>query len=92
VTKDESLPFACLLCKTLWNENSNPIVTKCRHYFCEKCAFGHYAKSKKCFTCGMVTNGIFNSAEKLLERIERRGPPVTKDERSDDEVEEVEED
>lgn len=31
---DDDLPFKCILCRQSF---VNPIVTKCKHYFCEKC-------------------------------------------------------
>lgn len=29
----------------------NPVVTRCKHYFCEQCALKHNAKDKTCFAC-----------------------------------------
>jgi RING finger protein 113A len=29
---DDDLPFACLICR---NDFKDPIMTKCKHYFCE---------------------------------------------------------
>jgi RING finger protein 113A len=66
---DDELPFACLICR---QEFTNPIVTKCGHYFCEKCAIKHYTKSPKCFACGASTNGIFNTAKNLIAKIEEK--------------------
>jgi RING finger protein 113A len=31
---DDDLPFKCIICRQSF---TNPIVTKCKHYFCEKC-------------------------------------------------------
>lgn len=37
--EDDGLPFACYICRRPWGEcGSEPVVTKCRHYFCEACA------------------------------------------------------
>ncbi|CEL99180.1 unnamed protein product [Vitrella brassicaformis CCMP3155] len=69
---DEGLPFACLLCRTPWSLESRPVVTLCKHYFCEKCAFEHYSKSSKCAVCQRPTNGIFNSADKILEKLQKK--------------------
>ncbi|KAJ2957502.1 hypothetical protein NQZ79_g6787 [Umbelopsis isabellina] len=66
---DEELPFACLICR---EEFKNPIVTKCGHYFCEKCAIKNFAKSTKCFACGASTGGIFNTAKNLIAKIEEK--------------------
>lgn len=36
---DDDLPFACYICRNVWAEcKSDPVVTKCKHYFCESCA------------------------------------------------------
>jgi RING finger protein 113A len=36
---DDELPFACFLCREAWDAcTSPPVVTRCKHYFCEKCA------------------------------------------------------
>lgn len=32
---DDSLPFACYICRQPFED---PVVTKCKHYFCEHCA------------------------------------------------------
>jgi RING finger protein 113A len=32
---EEKLPFACFLCREPFVD---PVVTKCKHYFCEHCA------------------------------------------------------
>ena len=31
--EEDELPFACFICRQPFN---NPVVTKCKHYFCEK--------------------------------------------------------
>lgn len=63
---DDELPFACLICRESFK---NPIVTKCKHYFCEKCALQHFKKSKRCFTCGEQTHGVFNTAKEIIKRL-----------------------
>lgn len=67
--EEEMLPFACLICKKEFDE---PVVTKCGHYFCMKCAVNRFIKSPKCYACGAATNGIFNKAEKLLAKLEAK--------------------
>uniref|UniRef100_A0A915DEQ3 RING finger protein 113A n=1 Tax=Ditylenchus dipsaci TaxID=166011 RepID=A0A915DEQ3_9BILA len=62
----EEMPRLCFLCH---NSFKNPVVTKCKHYFCEKCAIDHYQKSKKCAECGSKTNGCF-SVTKLKQHAE----------------------
>nr|POF05894.1 pre-mrna-splicing factor cwc24 [Quercus suber] len=66
-----SIPFKCIICKGPYDR---PVVTRCRHYFCEKCAMTRYMKEKKkgCANCGADTNGTFNAARKLTELLERK--------------------
>eukprot|EP00316_Scyphosphaera_apsteinii_P023914 CAMPEP_0119341878 /NCGR_PEP_ID=MMETSP1333-20130426/103531_1 /TAXON_ID=418940 /ORGANISM="Scyphosphaera apsteinii, Strain RCC1455" /LENGTH=340 /DNA_ID=CAMNT_0007353967 /DNA_START=19 /DNA_END=1041 /DNA_ORIENTATION=+ len=70
--EDDSLPFACLNCREPWDKRSNPVVTKCGHYFCERCALGHFKTSRRCFACGEQTAGIFNQAKAIIEKINMR--------------------
>ena len=35
---EDDLPFACFSCRRTWEECKNPVVTRCKHYFCESCA------------------------------------------------------
>jgi RING finger protein 113A len=65
---EEELPFACFICRRSWSECQDPVVTRCKHYFCEQCALQHNAKSKKCFVCEQPTGGIFNVANDILKR------------------------
>ncbi|KAK0534001.1 RNA-splicing factor [Tilletia horrida] len=67
--EDEEIPFACLICRQPFTE---PVVTRCGHYFCMACAIKRYAKNPKCFACGKPTNGIFNAATKIIERMEKK--------------------
>lgn len=67
---DDNLPGHCPECGDSWEEcKSQPIQTTCGHHFCEDCAMTAFAKSPKCVTCGANTNGIFNSADTLLEKL-----------------------
>ena len=36
---DDDLPVKCPMCRQVFN---NPVVTRCKCYFCEKCALDHY--------------------------------------------------
>ncbi|KAI1611943.1 hypothetical protein EDD36DRAFT_270131 [Exophiala viscosa] len=65
----ESIPFACIICKKPY---SNPIVTKCGHYFCEACALKRYRKDPSCAACGTGTGGVFNVAKKLNRLLDRK--------------------
>jgi RING finger protein 113A len=67
----QDIPFACIICKEPYK---NPVVTKCGHYFCERCAMTRYMKEKKrtCANCGADTAGTFNVARKLKELLEKK--------------------
>ncbi|ORY28130.1 hypothetical protein BCR39DRAFT_535567 [Naematelia encephala] len=67
--EEEEVPFACLICR---KEFTDPVVTKCGHYFCMKCAIERFIKSPKCYACGAPTSGIFNKAEKILAKLEAK--------------------
>jgi RING finger protein 113A len=69
---DDGLPFACLICREPWDKKSSPIVTKCEHYFCEKCALAHFQKTWRCFVCAEQTGGIFNAAKNIQAKIDKR--------------------
>lgn len=78
---EDELPFKCLLCR---EDFKNPIITKCKHYFCESCALKHYVKSKRCFACNQQTMGVFNPAKDLLEKIKKQKDRRPRDEQRDD--------
>ncbi|XP_074335652.1 zinc finger CCCH domain-containing protein 1-like [Apium graveolens] len=63
---DDSLPFECSICSQAFRD---PVVTKCKHYFCEQCALKHHAKNKKCFVCNAPTLGIFNTAQEIRRKL-----------------------
>ncbi|GLT61012.1 hypothetical protein SLA2020_337480 [Shorea laevis] len=67
---DDSLPFACFICRQPFVD---PVVTKCKHYFCEHCALKHHAKNKKCFVCNTPTLGIFNTAHEIRRKMAEEG-------------------
>lgn len=67
--EDDGLPFACFICRRPWDEASEPVVTKCKHYFCEHCALKHNSKSGKCFVCEQPTQGIFNVAHDIVKKV-----------------------
>ncbi|PSC72199.1 zinc finger CCCH domain-containing 1 [Micractinium conductrix] len=70
--EDDELPFACFICRRVWADAQDPVVTKCKHYFCEQCALQHNAKSAKCFVCEQPTGGIFNVAHDVVRREKAR--------------------
>ncbi|EFJ32962.1 hypothetical protein SELMODRAFT_406998 [Selaginella moellendorffii] len=66
--EDDELPFACFICRESF---VNPVVTACKHYFCESCALEHYKKNKSCFVCNKPTNGLFNTAHIILKKLRK---------------------
>ncbi|NXH88556.1 R113A protein, partial [Edolisoma coerulescens] len=65
---EEDVPFKCFICRGSFRK---PVVTKCRHYFCESCALQHYRKSQRCYVCDKQTNGVFNSAKELVAKLDK---------------------
>lgn len=63
----EDFPFKCYICRKSF---VNPIVTRCKHYFCESCALNRYKKSARCAICNTQTNGMFNPAKALMLKLE----------------------
>lgn len=63
---NDDLPFRCFICRDSFE---NPVVTKCGHYFCEKCALDHFRKSSRCFVCSQQTMGVFNPAKGLISKL-----------------------
>lgn len=80
-SQEEELPFACFICRKSFE---NPVVTKCGHYFCKKCALARYAKDTRCAACNKQTHGLFNSAAKLEAKLEERQARVQQ--QTDDDV------
>ena len=66
---DEDVPFACLICRKHYTD---PVVTRCGHYYCSACAIKRYAKTPKCLACGATTGGIFNRADKIIEKVNKK--------------------
>lgn len=67
---DDELPFACFICRQPFVD---PVVTTCKHYFCEHCALKHHSKKKKCFVCNQPTHGIFNAAHEIRKKMAAEG-------------------
>ncbi|XP_052698371.1 E3 ubiquitin-protein ligase RNF113A-like isoform X1 [Crassostrea angulata] len=65
---EDEMPFKCFICREFF---TNPVMTKCKHYFCEKCALAQYKKSKRCFVCNEQTMGVFNPAKDLIAKIKK---------------------
>ena len=85
---DDDLPFACFLCREPFK---HPVVTKCKHYFCEQCALQHYKKSKRCFACGEQTFGVFNTAKDIIAKMKKEEKEKVVEEEGPPDVEEEEE-
>lgn len=83
---DGDLPFKCLICRESFVK---PIVTKCKHYFCEKCFLARNKKTTKCFACNVQTMGIFFEAKEIIKKMreaaeeEEAGPSKSDSEESD---------
>uniref|UniRef100_A0A336KAN1 CSON006530 protein n=1 Tax=Culicoides sonorensis TaxID=179676 RepID=A0A336KAN1_CULSO len=82
---EEELPFKCFICRGRFVD---PIVTKCKHYFCEKCALNQFKKSSRCFVCNVQTNGMFNPAKNLIERLKAGRGDDSSDENNEDDIKE----
>lgn len=65
---DDNLPFKCFICRGPFK---NPVMTRCEHYFCEKCALEQYKKSKRCYICNKQTNGVFSTPKKLIQKLKK---------------------
>jgi hypothetical protein len=63
------VPEQCPICE---NELIRPVITLCEHFFCEKCALNHYAKSKTCFVCKKNVNGNFNDGLKIIRKLREK--------------------
>eukprot|EP00794_Sanderia_malayensis_P005944 gene5944-6634_t len=82
---EEELPFACLMCR---NSFTNPVVTKCKHYFCEKCALQHFKKTSRCYVCMEQTSGVFNPAKDIIKKMKQQSTEKTQEtEKETDDVE-----
>ncbi|KAG8223638.1 hypothetical protein J437_LFUL009085 [Ladona fulva] len=81
---EDHLPFKCSICRSSFVD---PIVTKCKHYFCEKCALERFKKSSRCFLCNKQTGGVFNPAKELINRLGNTKPPAQRDDQESSEEE-----
>jgi len=83
---ENDLPFACFICRESFQ---NPVVTKCKHYFCEKCALQHYKKTKRCFVCSEQTFGVFNPAKDIIKRMKDQKNKSDEKVKADEEVDDT---
>lgn len=68
IDDDEDLPHACFICREAFRD---PVVTLCGHYFCQQCALEHNKTDPRCAACEERTNGVFNFAKKLFEKLKK---------------------
>lgn len=59
--EEDGIPVHCGICKQSYTD---PIMTKCKHYFCSNCADKECIE--KCFICEKPTSGIFKNAAKVI--------------------------
>lgn len=78
---DEDIPFACLICRQPYTD---PVVTRCGHYYCSSCAVKRYAKNPKCLACGAPTGGIFNRADKVIAKLNKTQSNPSEDKETGD--------
>ncbi|CUS22893.1 LAQU0S07e02520g1_1 [Lachancea quebecensis] len=58
----QKIPFKCLICK---GDYKNPVMTKCKHYFCSSCFMARAKKTTKCAVCNDDTHGAAKTAKDL---------------------------
>ncbi|KAB0344369.1 hypothetical protein FD754_021295 [Muntiacus muntjak] len=51
----EEIPFKGFLCRLTFQ---NPVITKCRHYFCERYPLQLFHTTPRCYVCDQQTNGV----------------------------------
>lgn len=78
---DEDIPFACLVCRKPYTD---PVVTRCGHYYCSSCAIKRYTKNPKCLACGAPTGGIFNRADKVIAKLNKTQSDQNEDKETGD--------
>ncbi|CAG9764044.1 unnamed protein product [Ceutorhynchus assimilis] len=80
---EDKVPVECVICRKRFVD---PVVSKCQHVFCEKCALEHYKKTTRCFVCkAQIT--IFNPARNVIARLktlENEDNPKKEDSSDDD--------
>lgn len=61
--EDDEYPCACFICR---GEIKTPVITNCKHFFCESCALKRFKTTSKCAVCDRETNGVFNYPTKSV--------------------------
>ncbi|CAJ0927533.1 unnamed protein product, partial [Mesorhabditis belari] len=90
--EEDNLPDECQICREPF---VSPVVTKCKHYFCEGCAIEAFKKSKKCYVCNENFGGVFNPARDIMAKMAEAKPSSSKagakvNEKGDEEQEDQE--
>ena len=85
----EDIPFACIICQGPYKD---PIMTKCGHYFCEGCALNRYKKDPTCMACGAGTGGVFNTAKRLKQLLDKKRQKMQAEEDEEEDEEEDDDD
>lgn len=87
--QEDAFPEDCFICG---NPFVDPIVTKCKHYFCTGCALKAFQKSSKCPVCNQNTEKIMNAAKDLINFLKRKKNQLhavkTQEDQEDDNEEE----
>jgi len=68
--EEEGPPRKCQICEEKFK---SPVTTSCKHYFCERCIFEEFRKSKSCPVCSRPLNGNFNVAHDVIARDKAEG-------------------
>jgi RING finger protein 113A len=55
------------MCSICCEEFKEPVITECKHIFCERCALVNYSSNPNCQKCGASTNGVFKDATRHLQ-------------------------
>ncbi|CAF3606468.1 unnamed protein product [Rotaria sp. Silwood1] len=66
---EDGLPIRCSICRNTFKE---PVVTKCRHYFCESCALSNYRINPSCAICNAATSGLFMPAKEIVAKLKQQ--------------------
>jgi RING finger protein 113A len=66
---EDGLPVQCPVCRGAFKE---PVVTKCRHYFCESCALQQYRINPSCAVCHEPTSGLFMPAKEIVAKLKQQ--------------------
>ncbi|CAI2348601.1 unnamed protein product [Caenorhabditis sp. 36 PRJEB53466] len=81
---DDTFPEDCFICGRPFVD---PIVTKCKHYFCGSCAIKAFQRSSKCPVCHQNTEKIMNAARDLMTFLKRKEQSSARQEKQQSEDE-----